>query len=254
MNERTSRGPSKALLFLMAAFLLSPALLTSGRAQAQATSFRARLSPLPVDARLVNTVTGVGEVYATLSGSTLTVTGSFRGLSTPATAAHLHMSPPGRPGPVAQQLTVSNATAGDISGTLQLTAAQVTALRSSALYVQIHTEGNPAGEIRGWIYDVAEIGAEPANWEHTSLTVDDLVRDFVPVTDAMLRDPAPGDWPMIRRDYFAQSYSPLDQINAGNVRGLQLEWVWNMNDGSSEPAPIVYGGVIYLINPHATAT
>jgi alcohol dehydrogenase (cytochrome c) len=223
--------------------------LVPAQASAQATSFRARLSPLAVDGRLVNTVTGVGEVYATLSGSTLTVTGSYRGLSSPATGAHLHMSPPGVPGPVAQSLTVSGATAGDISGTVQLGAEQIAALRANGLYVQIHSEANPDGDIRGWIYDVAEIGAEPDNWEPTSLTVDDLVRGFVPVTDAMLREPDPADWLMIRRDYYAQSYSPLDEITADNVRGLQLEWVWNMHDGDSEPAPIVYDGVIYLINP-----
>ena len=27
------------------------------------------------------------------------------------------------------------------------------------------------------------------------------VQNFVPVTDAMLRNPDPGNWPMIRRDY-----------------------------------------------------
>jgi alcohol dehydrogenase (cytochrome c) len=223
--------------------------LVPATASAQATSFRARLSPLPVDGRLVQTVTGVGEVYATLSGSTLTVTGSYRGLSSPATGAHIHISPPGRPGPVAARLTVSSAPAGDISGTVQLTADQVAALRADGLYVQVHSEANPDGDIRGWIYDVAEIGAEPANWEPTSLTVDDLVRGFVPVTDEMLRSPDPADWLMIRRDFYAQSYSPLDQINADNVSGLQLAWVWNMHDGDSEPAPIVYDGVIYLINP-----
>lgn len=83
----------------------------------------------------------------------------------------------------------------------------------------------------------------------TGLVISGTVEDFVPVTDAMLRDPAPGDWPMIRRNYHAHSYSPLDQINTANVGSLQLEWVWNMKDGDSEPAPLVYDGVIYLINP-----
>ena len=82
-----------------------------------------------------------------------------------------------------------------------------------------------------------------------SLTVADLMRDFVPVIDEMLRDPNPADWPMIRRDYYAHSYSPLDQIERGNVGNLRLQWIWNMYEGSSEPAPLVCGGVIYLINP-----
>ena len=78
--------------------------------------------------------------------------------------------------------------------------------------------------------------------------VDDYV-PFVPVTDAMLESPDPADWPMIRRSYDAHSFSPLDQINTANVDSLSLEWVWNMHEGDSEPSPLVYNGIIYLINP-----
>lgn len=81
------------------------------------------------------------------------------------------------------------------------------------------------------------------------LTVRGTVPNFVPVTDAMLENPDPADWPMIRRTYDAHSYSPLDQINTDNVKNLRLEWVWNMHEGDSEPAPLVYGGIVYLINP-----
>ncbi|MEC9223398.1 MAG: PQQ-binding-like beta-propeller repeat protein, partial [Pseudomonadota bacterium] len=72
---------------------------------------------------------------------------------------------------------------------------------------------------------------------------------FIPLTDAMLRDPNPADWPMMRRNFYAHSYSPLDQINTETVKNLQLEWVWNMHEGDSEPAPLVYNGIVYLINP-----
>jgi len=72
---------------------------------------------------------------------------------------------------------------------------------------------------------------------------------FVPVTDAMLEAPDPADWPMIRRSYDAHSFSPLEQINTANVGSLSLEWVWNMHEGDSEPSPLVYKGIIYLINP-----
>ncbi|MEO1930750.1 MAG: PQQ-binding-like beta-propeller repeat protein [Pseudohongiella sp.] len=78
--------------------------------------------------------------------------------------------------------------------------------------------------------------------------VDDFV-PFVPITDAMLENPDPADWPMHRRNYYAHSYSPLDEINTDNVGSLSLEWVWNMHEGDSEPAPLVYNGIIYLINP-----
>jgi len=84
------------------------------------------------------------------------------------------------------------------------------------------------------------------------LTVNGNTEDFIPfipLTDAMLRDPDPADWPMMRRNFYAHSYSPLDQINTKTVKNLQLEWVWNMHEGDSEPAPLVYNGIVYLINP-----
>ncbi len=42
------------------------------------------------------------------------------------------------------------------------------------------------------------------------------IADFVPVTDAMLEDPAPGDWLTWRRTPNGWGYSPLDQIDRGN--------------------------------------
>ena len=249
MNTRIARNSVLFLTLILAGTLGGPALSPSGRISAQTDSFRARLSPLPVNGRTVRTITGLGQVRATLDGNRLTVTGTFRGMSSPATSAHLHVGPPGRPGPLAQPLEVTRSPEGEISGTAELTDEQVTALRARSLYVQIHSEGNPGGELRGWIFDIETVGEVAANMGSESLTVADLMRDFVPITDEMLRNPDPADWPMMRGNYQAQSYSPLDQINAGNVGGLQLEWVWNMNDGNSEPAPLVYGGVIYLINP-----
>jgi len=62
-------------------------------------------------------------------------------------------------------------------------------------------------------------------------------------------NPDPADWPMLRRNYQAWSYSPLTQIDRSNVKNLKLEWVWAMHDGSSEPAPLVANGIVYLINP-----
>jgi alcohol dehydrogenase (cytochrome c) len=83
----------------------------------------------------------------------------------------------------------------------------------------------------------------------SGVTIAGTVENFVPVTDAMLKNPDPGDWPMHRRNYYAHSYSPLDQINTENVGSMTLEWVWSMHEGDSEPAPLVYDGIIYMINP-----
>jgi alcohol dehydrogenase (cytochrome c) len=85
------------------------------------------------------------------------------------------------------------------------------------------------------------------------LTVTGTVKHYTPVTDEMLRNPDPGDWLMIRRNYQAWSYSPLTEITNGNIRDLRLEWVWAMNDGgANEPTPIVHDGIIYLSNTSNT--
>ncbi len=81
------------------------------------------------------------------------------------------------------------------------------------------------------------------------MTVAGEVKNFARVTDAMLRNPEAGDWLMIRRDYHASNYSPLNQINRDNVRELQLKWVWAMTEGgTTQAAPIAHNGTIFLNN------
>ncbi len=74
--------------------------------------------------------------------------------------------------------------------------------------------------------------------------------DFVPVTDAMLRDPDPADWLMVHRTYDHHAYSPLDQINRENVGDLRLAWMRAMdNEGPQQLRPLVYDGVMYIAHP-----
>lgn len=224
----------------------------AGEAGSRASAYRARLSPLPVTLITVSTITGGGYVQGTLDGNRLALQGAFEGMSSPATAAHIHQGPMGRPGPVIQPLAVDpspDGTDGTVSGTIELTDDQLTALRGGSLYVQVHSTENPGGELRGWIFggEFAERSGESLDFAPPAEP--HPLDDFVPVTDAMLRDPDPADWLMIRGNSYGQSYSRLDQIDRGNVGELQLKWVWNMRDGSSEPAPLAYDGVVYLINP-----
>ena len=53
------------------------------------------------------------------------------------------------------------------------------------------------------------------------------------------------DWRMINRDLTATRYSPLDQINTGNVSQLELKWSYRLS-GNSSAVPIVVDGVMYL--------
>ena len=73
--------------------------------------------------------------------------------------------------------------------------------------------------------------------------------EFVPVTDAMLQSPAPGDWPMWRRTLDGWGYSPLDQIDRDNVGELRMVWSRSLTPGSQQGTPLVYDGVMYMPNP-----
>ncbi len=69
---------------------------------------------------------------------------------------------------------------------------------------------------------------------------------FVPVTDAMLQDPAPGDWLTWRRTLDGWGYSPLDQIDRGNVGDLRMVWSRALAPGRQEGTPLAYRGVLYM--------
>ena len=77
------------------------------------------------------------------------------------------------------------------------------------------------------------------------------VKNFVPVTQQMLENPAPEDWLMFSRTYDSQRYSPLKQINKGNIGQLRMAWVRGMGNGQTETIPIVHNGVMYVVNPGA---
>ena len=69
---------------------------------------------------------------------------------------------------------------------------------------------------------------------------------FEPVTDAMLQNPAAGDWLMWRRTLDSWGYSPLDQIDRENVSKLRMVWTRALADGTSEATPLAYNGMLYV--------
>jgi CHRD domain len=140
----------------MALILLSVAsgqvVLAFSQSAGAARTFQARLSTVPIDLGMAATVAGGGSVTATLKGRTLTIAGKFSGLKTPATIARLHRSPNrGIRGAAFADLTVTAATAGEISGAVELSAAQVEDLEKGRLYLQLHSEKAPEGNLWGWL-------------------------------------------------------------------------------------------------------
>jgi CHRD domain len=120
----------------------------------QPRTFRARLSPVPIDVSMQATVAGSGTVTAVLTGSKLAVTGTFEGLKSPATIAQVHKGPVrGVRGPNVLDLTVAktDAASGTINGSFDLTAIQIADLDKGRLYVQLHSEKAPDGNLWGWL-------------------------------------------------------------------------------------------------------
>jgi hypothetical protein len=115
-------------------------------------SFKARLTPVPIDLTMTATVSGVGALTAGLTGTTLTVNGTFEGLRSAATNVKLHKSTViGVPGPAILDLATTKGTSGTISGTVTLTSAQIGDLEKGKLYVQLASEKAPDGNLRGWL-------------------------------------------------------------------------------------------------------
>jgi hypothetical protein len=136
-------------LILVAACL---AAVFGAEAGAQSRQYRARLSPVALDVAMQATIAGSGSVTATLSGTTLTVTGNYAGLKTASTVARVHRSPrTAMRGPAIGDLTITAGMSGTIAGTLELTKEQVDDLASGRLYVQLHSEKAPEGNLWGWL-------------------------------------------------------------------------------------------------------
>ena len=133
-------------------------LLLAFPGAAVAQSYVAELDPTPFDAITRGIVIGaIGDVKATLNGDVLTVTGKFSNLTSPAAAAQLRMGlAKGVPGDSVGKLTVSQGQEGTVSGSVKLTAAQITALNRQSVYVRVDSEKAPDGNLQGWLEPAGE--------------------------------------------------------------------------------------------------
>jgi hypothetical protein len=130
------------------------ALLTYGAAPAVAADlqYQCALDPVAFDNSTVLNTVGKGSITATLSGRMLAISGSYAGLSSNATAAHIEMGPAlGVPGPVIGDVKVSGDTSGRISGSVTLNAAQIAALKQGGLSVVVDSAKAPDGNLWGWL-------------------------------------------------------------------------------------------------------
>ena len=82
----------------------------------------------------------------------MTITGTFGGLRSAATEAHIHRGlAKGVRGPAILDLEVTKAMNGSVSGLVSLAPEQLEDLKNQRLYVQIDSQGAPDGNLWGWL-------------------------------------------------------------------------------------------------------
>jgi hypothetical protein len=151
-------GAAAALVLLLAVGFATVSAQGSRRFSAQLTGSQEIQDP-----DVVTDATGQAEFRVRSQGSELTFTISVSGLEN-VQAAHLHLAPAGqngmivvglfasdKPGPVDGVLAEGTITEADLVGPLagQPLSALVDEIRARHIYVNVHTEAYPAGEIRG---------------------------------------------------------------------------------------------------------
>lgn len=140
----------------------------SSSAQAGAQSFHATMdSSHEVPQPNVGSATPTGTATFDVDGQTLKYKIDATGLSSPFTAAHIHVGEPGVAGPPVAPLTMTESSPGTASGSGTIDASgiktknpdgspmsmqDVVALfNSGKAYVNVHTQNNKPGELRGQI-------------------------------------------------------------------------------------------------------
>ncbi len=83
---------------------------------------------------------------------------------------------------------------------------------------------------------------------------------FAALTTTMVPQPSfaedsPNDWPKYYRTDDAWRYSPLDQINTGNVKKLKVAWIHQPGDIQMglQATPIVIDGIVYYVGANNNA-
>jgi CHRD domain len=152
MNVTTQTARSRTpKAYLRLGALLLP---LCGNGAAAAEDYQVNLGPAARTNATRLIAVGRGAAKLSYDGHQLSIEGTFGGLVSPATDAHLCQGAGiGVVGTCGPALAVSPDTSGTVTGTITLTAEQRKALRAGQLYIQINSvkAPAPAGNLWGWI-------------------------------------------------------------------------------------------------------
>ncbi|GAN78234.1 CHRD domain-containing protein [Acidisphaera rubrifaciens] len=133
-----------------AALLAAPLAFAAGHAHAKTMTFTAKLTSSAEVPPNSSTGTGTAKVTLDTKSRTINYEVTYDGLTGPATAAHIHG--PAAPGKNAGVVVPLQVGPSPITGTATLTKAQVSELEHGKDYVNIHTDANKGGELRGQLH------------------------------------------------------------------------------------------------------
>jgi hypothetical protein len=119
-------------------------------ADAAMTTYKATLNGAAESPPVQTTGAGTAAINVDTATKQLTWKVEYTGLSGPATAAHIHCgAPPGGNAGVAVPLGTAPNWASPLQGSGTMTDAQLAQLQGGQCYVNVHTDKNKPGEIRG---------------------------------------------------------------------------------------------------------
>jgi hypothetical protein len=149
-----SRGPVNCIV----AAVMINALVCLAFGADKSEKYQAYLSPMPHNDAMHVNFSGKGSAVATLEGEALTLSGTFAGLASAATKAHLCLSQAaGIPGKPIFEITVPQTANGKLTATFKFDKSQIEALQKGQLYLQIDSEKAPGGNLWGWLLTEHEV-------------------------------------------------------------------------------------------------
>ena len=132
------------------ALVLAAFLTSTSSGYAQTLKFQAKLDAAQEVPTNDSKGKGTAELMYDTTSKNLTWTITFDGLTGPATVAHFHgPAEPGKNAGVA--LLIGQKPTSPVKGNATLTEAQAADLMAGRWYVNVHTEANKSGEIRGQV-------------------------------------------------------------------------------------------------------
>jgi hypothetical protein len=151
----------------VAAAGMAAALACLGFGAEKSEGYQAYLSPMPHNDAMHANFSGKGTAVVTLDRDTISLSGTFTGLASAATKAHVCLSKAaGIPGTPVFEVTVPNAVEGKMTGTFKLDKSQIADLQTGKLYIQIDSEKAPNGNLWGWLLTRHEVAGQdvPQKW------------------------------------------------------------------------------------------